>query len=84
MFAALVAVRTRPAVVDSSIPLSTRTIAGMAALAVPFNLLLLVLLASQSPQVFAAWFGCLAVGGGYYLVWTRTTDRTTTTPTLDP
>ena len=84
MLAALVAVRTRPAVVDSSIPLSTRTIAGMAALAVPFNLLLLVLLASQSPQVFAVWCGCLAVGGGYYLVWTRTTDRTTTTPTLDP
>lgn len=83
MLAAIVAIRTRPDATATAIPLPRRAIAGMAGLAVPLNLLLLVLLATQSPLVFAGWLACLAVGGGYYLLWTRTADRTTTTPTLD-
>ena len=83
MLAAIVAVRTRPDATGAAIPLPNRAIVAMAALAVPLNLLLLVLLATQSPLIFAAWLGSLAVGGTYYLLWTRRTDRATTSPTLD-
>jgi APA family basic amino acid/polyamine antiporter len=54
-----------------ALPLSPRLVAGMAALAVPLNLLLLALLASQSPELFLVWLGTLAVAGGYYLLRTR-------------
>lgn len=83
MLAALAAIRHRPEEVATAVPLPTRALAGMAALAIPFNLLLLVLLASQSPLIFAAWLACLAVGGGYYLLRTRTGDHATPTPTLE-
>ncbi|AGN02397.1 amino acid transporter [Salinarchaeum sp. Harcht-Bsk1] len=82
MLAAIVAIRTRPGTTDT-IPLPGGAIAGMAVLAVPLNILLLVLLASQSPLIFAAWLASQAVGGAYYLLWTRTTDRATNAPTLD-
>ncbi|WP_380692219.1 APC family permease [Salinirubellus salinus] len=72
MLAAIAAVRHRRADVADALPLSPRLVAGMAALAVPLNLLLLALLASQSPQLFGIWLGTLAVAGGYYLLRTRT------------
>jgi len=81
MLAAVVAVREGRGVASAG-PLSPRTVVVMAALAVPLNLLLLVLLASQSPRLFLVWLGSLAVAGGYYLVRTRTTD--TTAPELIP
>lgn len=82
MLAAVVAVRTRRKEVASAVPLSPRVVAGMAILAVPLNVILLALLASQSPRLFLAWLGCLTVAGGYYLVRTRT--REPTAPKLDP
>lgn len=78
MLAAIVAVRTRTEEVDGVLPLSPRLVAGMAALAVPLNLLLLGLLASQSPRLFGIWLGTLAVAGGYYLLRTRTGGPLTT------
>jgi APA family basic amino acid/polyamine antiporter len=48
----------------------------MAGLAIPLNGLLLVLLASQSPRLFAGWLAVLAVAGGYYLLRTRTVPTT--------
>jgi APA family basic amino acid/polyamine antiporter len=71
MLAAIAAVRHRRADVVDALPLSPRLVAGMAALAVPLNLLLLALLASQSPELFLVWLGTLAVAGGYYLLRTR-------------
>jgi APA family basic amino acid/polyamine antiporter len=84
MLAALVAVRTRRTEVEAALPLSPRTIAGMAALAVPLNLLLLGLLASQSPRLFLGWLGCLAAAGGYYLLRTRSGDASAPELTPDP
>nr|WP_282594352.1 APC family permease [Halorientalis brevis] len=84
MLAALAAIRTRPGEVAAALPLPNRAVAGMAALAIPLNCLLLVLLASQSPTVFAAWVGSLAVGGSYYLLRTRTGEQPVTDPTLEP
>jgi APA family basic amino acid/polyamine antiporter len=74
MLAAIAAVRRRPADVADALPLSPGLVAAIAALAVPLNLLLLALLASQSPRLFAIWLGTLAVAGGYYLLRTRTGD----------
>jgi len=47
------------------------------------NLLLIVLLASQSPLIFLAWLASLLVGGIYYVLWTRSTEGASTTPTLE-
>ena len=54
--------------------LSPRLVAGMAALAIPLNLLLLTLLAANSPTVFAGWLGLLVVGAAVYVL--RTRNRT--------
>ncbi|WP_255196545.1 APC family permease [Halorarius litoreus] len=61
--------------------LSPRLVAGLAALAVPLNLLLLTLLAANQPTIFAGWLGLLLVGGGVYL--SRTRNRTSTPTSLD-
>lgn len=82
MLAAVAAVRTRREEVASAVPLPPRVLAGMAVLAVPLNVGLLALLASQSPQLFLAWVGCLTVAAGYYLVRTRTHESSA--PTLTP
>jgi APA family basic amino acid/polyamine antiporter len=74
MLAALSALRTEGAAVVAVLPLPFRVVAGMALLAIPCNALLLVLLASQSPEVFIVWLGCLTVAGGYYLLRTRSAD----------
>jgi APA family basic amino acid/polyamine antiporter len=58
--------------------LSPRLVAGMAALAIPLNLLLLTLLAANSPTVFAGWLGLLAVGAAVYVVRTRNRTQTPT------
>jgi APA family basic amino acid/polyamine antiporter len=74
MLAAIVAVREGAIPTQSPLGLPARAVVGMAVLAVPLNLLLLVLLATQSPAVFAAWIGLLGVGGGYYVLRTRGID----------
>lgn len=84
MLAAIVAVRTRRDDVAGSMPLSPRVLAMLAGLAIPLNTALLVLLASQSPQVFLGWLGCLAAAGIYYVLRTRTGTLTAPDLTSDP
>ena len=76
MFAAIAVVRTHDASDASAVPLAPRTIAAIAVLAVGFNLVLLALVATQSPAMFGVWLGALAAGGGYYLLRTRLGDET--------
>ena len=80
MLAAIAVVRNRDVADDATLPLSPRLIAAMAGLAIPLNALLLLLLASQSPAVFAGWLGLLALGGTYYAVRKWRGYGTTDTP----
>lgn len=65
--AALAVWRDPPRTFDSgAFPVPTRVVVGMAALAVPANLLLVALLASQSPRLFVGWLAALGVGLAYY------------------
>jgi APA family basic amino acid/polyamine antiporter len=84
MLAALAAVRDPATDAASVLPLPSGAIAAMAALAVPLNLLLLGLLATQTPAVFLAWVGLLGLGGAYYLLRTRTGPRPTAAGPTDP
>ena len=83
MLAAITVVRNRDVAGDAPLPFSPRLIAAMAGLAIPLNALLLVLLASQSPAVFAGWLGLLVLGGTYYVVRTWRGHGATETPTTE-
>ncbi|WP_049898254.1 APC family permease [Halococcus agarilyticus] len=76
MLAAIAVVRTHGTVGSSAVPLAPRTIGAAGALAVVSNLVLLVLVASQSPAMFAIWLTALSIGGCYYLVRTRFGSQT--------
>ena len=67
MLATLRVLRDPPPEIDlDAFPVSTRLVYWMAAAAVPLNLLLILLLATQAPWLFAGWAGLLAVGYAYY------------------
>ncbi|QLD84320.1 APC family permease [Natronomonas halophila] len=67
MAAAISVIRRRPPEFDpTAFPLSMRVVYGMALLAVPLNLLLLLLLAVQSTLLFGVWILLLAGGLLYY------------------
>jgi APA family basic amino acid/polyamine antiporter len=69
MLAAIDVVRDPPTDFDpEAFPVPTRVVGAMAVLAVPLNLLLIGLLAVDSPRLFAAWLGLLAVGLAYRAV----------------
>jgi APA family basic amino acid/polyamine antiporter len=69
MLAAIVVLRTDPEDFDPSVvPVPTRLVLVMAVLAVPLNLLLIVLLATQVPMLFVSWVVALALGLCYYLL----------------
>ncbi|AGB15505.1 amino acid transporter [Halovivax ruber XH-70] len=85
MLAAIHVVRHRPPDFDSTaFPLSPRLVAGMAVLAIPLNLCLLVLLATTAPRVFAGWLGLLVIGGVYYFARSRYRPQQESPPTLRP
>jgi APA family basic amino acid/polyamine antiporter len=72
MVAAIAVLRDPPAAFDpSAFPVPRRVVYAMALLAVPLNLLLIVLVATQAPWLFAAWTGALALGLVFYLVRTN-------------
>ncbi|UTF55137.1 APC family permease [Natronosalvus rutilus] len=72
MFAAISVVRNPPADFDpDAFPVPTRLAFGMALLAVPLNVLLLGLLATQSPTLFASWVVLCGCGLGYYALRTN-------------
>ena len=67
MLAAIVVIREEPADFDPSVvPVPTRLILVMAVLAVPLNLMLIVLLATQILTLFVGWLVALGLGLGYY------------------
>ncbi|WP_436901163.1 APC family permease [Halovenus halobia] len=67
MLAAIVVIRTQPDDFNPDVvPVPTQLILVMAVLAVPLNLLLIVLLASQTVTLFVGWLLALAVGLLYY------------------
>jgi len=69
MLAAVVVIRENPPDFDPSvIPVPTRAILGMAVLAVPLNLLLIALLATQIFTLFVAWVVALGLGLLYYVL----------------
>jgi APA family basic amino acid/polyamine antiporter len=72
MVAAVAVLRDPPPEFDpSGFPVPARAVHGMAAVAVPLNLLLIVLVATQAPALFAAWAGALLVGFAFYVVRTN-------------
>jgi APA family basic amino acid/polyamine antiporter len=69
MLAAISVLRDPPSEFDpDSFPVSTRVVYAMAVLAVPLNLLLIALLATQSTTLFLAWAGLVALGVLFYHV----------------
>jgi APA family basic amino acid/polyamine antiporter len=69
MLAAIAVLRDPPADFDpTAFPVPRRLVLGMAIAAVPLNALLIILLTTQAPMLFAAWAGALALGLGYYVL----------------
>lgn len=82
MLAAISVLRNPPAEFDpEAFPVSTRIVFAMAVLAVPLNLLLIALLATQSTTLFLAWAGLVVAGVAYYVVRMNYYDMTDTSPT---
>lgn len=72
MLAAVAAVRDPPPEYDTGrFPVPDRVVLALAVVAVPLNVLLLGLLAVDSPVLFGAWLALLVAGLGYYLVRTN-------------
>jgi len=82
MAAAIVVLRERPADVDfSAFPVPRRVVYAMAVVALPLNLLLVVLVATQEPVLFVGWAGGLLLGLAVYLLRTSYDSPGETTPT---
>ena len=60
-----------PGFEPDAFPVPNRLVLGMAIAAIPLNILLILLLATQSTTLFAGWLAVLAVGLGYYFVRTN-------------
>lgn len=68
MVAAIRFVRERPGVhAASSVPLSPRTVVAVAALGIPANVALFVLLGANDTGVLGVWVVAMVVGEAYYL-----------------
>ncbi|WP_254767037.1 APC family permease [Salinilacihabitans rarus] len=85
MLAVVAVVRDPPPEFDpSTFPVPTRYVRWMAGLAVPSNLLLIALLATQSTRLFLVWLSLLVAGFGVYVVRTNYYDAEGTSPTEHP
>lgn len=69
MVAAIAAIRDPPESFDpTAFPVPTQVVLSMAVLAVPLNLLLIVLLATQTSVLFVGWIGGVGLGLVYYSI----------------
>jgi hypothetical protein len=72
MLAAVSVLRNPPTEFETdAFPVPNRLVLGMAVLAVPLNLLLILLLATQSTNLFVGWLAVLVAGLIYYFVRTN-------------
>jgi len=72
MLAVISILRDPPTEFDTdAFPVPNRLVLGMAVLAVPLNLLLILLLATQSTNLFVGWLAVLVAGLVYYFVRTN-------------